>query len=217
MVGAVATTAFGLAVDVDEEDDGFVSSGVDDGVGKVGSVVSGVAGMEDLGVRAGFDANLAFLDGEEFAGAFEMGGAAQGAAGLELDFVKLDVFFEVERGEGADAAMFVGAVMVGVVFGANDGDRRGGVGRFEEVAEGEIKGAGNAESDGEGGVGLIAFDLAEHGAADAAGVGESFKGPAAIGAEAFDAVAEVAVDGFGLVGCFGRAFHGREEAADCRK
>lgn len=76
------------------------------------------------------------------------------------------------------------------------------MGSFEEFAEIEIEGAGDAKSDGEGGVGLFAFNLAEHGTADAAGVGERLKGPAALGAKSFDAVAEVAIDGLGLGGVF---------------
>ena len=100
--------------------------------------------------------------------------------------------------------------MIGVIVGSDDVDGGGGVWRFEKFSKRERKGAGDAKSDGEGGVGLFAFDLAEHGTADAAGVGEGFERPAAFGAEAFDAVAEVAVDGFRfrrlLFGCF---FHVR--------
>ena len=69
---------------------------------------------------------------------------------------------------------------------------------FEKFAEVETEGARDAEGDGQRGVGLFALDLAEHGTADAAGVGERFERPAAFGAEAFDADAEVAVDRFGL-------------------
>ena len=75
---------------------------------------------------------------------------------------------------------------------------------FKKFAEVEAEGARNAKGDGEGGIGLFALDLAEHGTADAAGVGEGFERPAAIGAKAFDANAEVAVDRFR----FGRALGG---------
>ena len=76
-------------------------------MGNVGAVAGGVAGVKDFGVVGGFDADLAFLDGEEFAGAFEVRGAAESAAGFEGDLVKFDVFFEVEGGEGADLAVGV--------------------------------------------------------------------------------------------------------------
>lgn len=85
--------------------------------------------------------------------------------------------------------MFVGTIMVGVIFGANDRDRAGGVRGFEEVAEAHVEGASDAKSDGESGIGLVALDLAEHGTADATGVGQGFERPIAVGAEAFDAVA----------------------------
>ena len=63
--------------------------------------------MQSFGVVRGFDADLAFLDGEEFAGAFEVGSAAEGAAGFELDEVEFDVFFEIERRECANLAVRV--------------------------------------------------------------------------------------------------------------
>ena len=108
-----------------------------DGVGDVGGVVGGVAGVEVYRVVGAGDFDRAFLDGEEFAGAFEMGGAAEGGSGLEGDFVVLDGFFEVEWGEGADAAMAVVAEVVGPVGGADDVDLGGrGGGGFDELAEG---------------------------------------------------------------------------------
>jgi hypothetical protein len=182
------------AVDVHEEQDRFSLSGVNNSMRNIGAIVGGVAGAEGFGVGGRFDADLTFLEGEEFAGAFEMRGTAEGAAGLKLDFVEFHVLFEVERGKGADAAMFIRAVMVCMVLGANDGDGGGGVGGFEEVAETHGKGAGDAESDSESGVGLVALDLAEHGTADAAGVGEGFERPTAVGAKFFDAIAEAVVD-----------------------
>src|SRR3954470_7798936 len=199
-----------LAVDVHEEDHRIPLSRVDNSMRNVGAVAGGIAGVQDFGIVGGFDANLAFLNSEEFAGAREMGRAAQGAAGFQRDLIEFDVFFEVQRGKGADLAMGVGAIVVSVVVGANDVNGGGGIGRFKEFAEVETEGAGDAEGNGERGIGLFAFDLAEHRTADAAGVGKGFQRPAALGPEAVDAVAEVAVDGFWfrrpLYGC---SFHVR--------
>src|SRR4051794_27607183 len=99
-------------------------------MGNISAVVGGIAGVKDFAVVGGFDTDLAFLDGEKFAGALEMRGAAEGAAGFELNFVEFDIFFEIERGERANPAMSVGAIVIGVVVGANDGDGGGGVGSF---------------------------------------------------------------------------------------
>lgn len=61
----------------------------------VGAIVGGVARVQNFAVGAGFDADLAALDGEEFAGALEMRSATEGAAGLELNLVEFDVFLEI--------------------------------------------------------------------------------------------------------------------------
>ena len=166
-------------------------------MGDIGAIVRGIAGVKDFAVARRFDPHLPFLHCEKFAGAFEVRRATESAARLQLNFVELDVFFQIQWRECANAAMFVGTIMVGVIFGANDGDGAGRVGGFQEIAETHVKGAGDPEGDGEGGVGLVAFDLAEHGTADAAGVGEGFEGPIAVGAEAFDAVPKVMVDRIG--------------------
>ena len=123
MIFCTSTLCRRSAIDIHEEEDGFAAAGVDDRVGHVGAVVGGVAGFEDFRVAGGLNADLALLDGEEFAGAFEMGRAAERPAGLELDLVEFHVLFEVQRRERADAAVFVGTIMIGVVVGSDHGDR----------------------------------------------------------------------------------------------
>lgn len=161
---------------------------------------------EFLDVVAGFEPEAAFDHGEVLAGAGEVGGAAKGASGAEADFVELDVLFEVEGGEGADPAVGVGAEEVGFVVAADGLDGRLGGGGFEEFGERHLEGLGDAAGDGEGGVGLVAFDLAEHGTADAGGGGELVEGPVAPFAEVTDTAAEVGADGIGwrLGRCLGR-------------
>src|SRR5690242_10432894 len=56
----------GSPVDDHEEHNRFASSNVDDGMGNVGAVTRGVAGVEGFVVAGGLDADLAFLHGEEF-------------------------------------------------------------------------------------------------------------------------------------------------------
>lgn len=167
---------------------------VDDGVGDIGAVIGGIAGEQGIRIIAAFDADGAFDDREVFAGAGEVGGAAQGSAGFELEFVQFDVLFEIERAEGAEAAEVVRAVVVGAVVVADDLDGGGGSGGVDQFGEGHAEGLGDAEGDREGWVGLFAFDLGDHGAAHAAAAGECFEGPVAFAPELAEAAAEAARD-----------------------
>ena len=77
---------------------------------------------------------------------------------------------------------------------ADDLDGGGGSGGVDQFCEGHAEGLGDAEGDGEGGVGLFAFDLGDHRAAHAAAAGECFEGPVAFVAELAEAAADAARD-----------------------
>ena len=152
-------------------------------MGDVGAVADGVAFVEIFGVFPGGDTDAAFLYGEEFAGAGEVGCALEIAAGLEGDFIEFDVFFEEEGGEGADADLVVRAEVVGAVFFTDDLEIGGDGGGFEEFADGHAEGAGDGHGDGECGVDVGTLDFTEHGAADAAGARKGIEGPFALGSK----------------------------------
>ncbi|MFM1941124.1 MAG: hypothetical protein RI897_106 [Verrucomicrobiota bacterium] len=157
----------GLGVDDDEEHLCGAFAAVDDGVGDIGRVVGGISCGERFRMCAGFDADAAVDDREEFAGALEVGCAAEGSAFTESDFVELHVLFEVEGGESPYGAVIVRAVLESAVVVSDDGDAGDGGGCFDQFCEREVEGAGDTGGDGESWVGASALDLAEHGATDA--------------------------------------------------
>ena len=110
-------------VNHDEEYDRFGFAGINEGVGDIGPVAGGIARADLLGIARGLNAQSSFLDCEEFTSAFEMRGTAQSPTRLQAHFVELDILFQVQRGEGANPAIFVGTVMVGVVVGSNHRNR----------------------------------------------------------------------------------------------
>lgn len=162
----------------DEESDSFDGAGVGDAVGDIGCVVSGIAGSEgDEGV-AGFDGDFTFVNGDEFASAGEVGCAGHAVTRLHFQFVELDVFFEVERVERADAHFVIIDEVVSFVISADDVDLLGLSGVVHKFAEGNAEGLGNTVCDIKGWIDGLAFDLADHGAADTGFGGELVERPA---------------------------------------
>ena len=62
----------------------------------VGAIAGRIAKVEFLGIAGRLNPQSAALESEELPGALEMGGAAQGAAGLEAHFIELDIFLEIQ-------------------------------------------------------------------------------------------------------------------------
>ena len=66
-------------------------------MGYIGAVGAGVAFGEFVGVLIGFDADAAFFDGQKLPRSLKVRLAAQSAAGLERDFLKLDILLQIQR------------------------------------------------------------------------------------------------------------------------
>ena len=167
----------------------------------VSAVTGGITRTQRLTILGGFHAHVAFLNRQELAGPRIMRGAAQGATGFELDFVKLDVLLEIQGRERPDLAMGVRAVMIGAVERPDNRDGGSGARQLDQFTKAHPERARDPQCDRERWVGLFAFDLAEHGTAHPAGARQRLEGPAALEAELAHAAAEMAVNG---VGRFGR-------------
>ena len=112
------------------------------------------------------------LHGEEFARAAEVWRALERSAGAKQHFIKLDILLQMQRRERSDAAGFVGPIVIRAVARANDVDRRRGVGGIDQRSQRHPECLRDAICDAQSRIRLVALDLAEHGAAHAAGCGE---------------------------------------------
>jgi len=70
----------------------------------------------------------------------------------------------------------------------------------DKMLQGRLFSYGDAQRYRQGGIGLLAFNLAEHGTAHATGIGEGLEGPAALAAQALDPGPEMAAECIGRVG-----------------
>ena len=159
----VATIASSLLIDHHQKHHRLRPSEIRDPVDHIGGVAGGVAAAEFGGVCGGVDADLAVLHSEELAGADEVGGALEFAAGLEGDLVELDILFELERRERADADVLVRPKVVGRVIVSNHMDRRSALGGLtDKFPNRETERSCDPQGDAERGVRLSPLDLAEH-------------------------------------------------------
>src|ERR1035441_1201501 len=87
-----------LAIDHDQEDNRVALARVEDRMRHVGAVAGRSAWAEFLGIGGRLDAHTALLHREKLPRAFEVGRAAQSAAGLQPYFVKLHVLLQIQIG-----------------------------------------------------------------------------------------------------------------------
>ena len=166
-------------------------------MGHIRSIAGGVAGRQRVTVAGAFHAHVAAGDSEEFPGSLKVRGTAEGSAFFEAEFVKLDILFQVQRGEGANVAVVVRVIVKGTVVGADHVHLGGRARGFHQFAKGEAEGAGDAQGHSERGIGLLTFDLAEHGTAYTAAAGQRFQRPAALLPQVFEPLTKVPGDGVG--------------------
>src|SRR5882724_7419467 len=100
----------------------------------VSAIANGVAPIEVLRVRTGDNTDSAFLNSQELARARVVSRAFQTAAGLQGDFVKLDILFKRQGRERADTDVLVGTKMIGVILAADHGHIRRSLWSFQELA-----------------------------------------------------------------------------------
>ena len=167
-----------LPVNIDQKQNSFTASNIDNRVRHIGAISCRISLVQDLGMRAGLDADASLFHDDKLPGALEVGRAAQCTARFQPDLIKFHILFQVQRRKGSNLTIRIRTIDLRPVLPANDlycGSRPR---RFHQFPEGQTKGPRDAHRHSEGRIGPLTLDLAEHRATHAADSGEGLQRPA---------------------------------------